>query len=36
MAEKLKKIIMTANEKRKVLTEKLENKKKDGNENLNK
>lgn len=35
MAEILKKIIMTANEKRKMLTEKMDNKKKDSNENKN-
>ena len=35
MAEQLKKIIMTSNEKRKILTEKLDNKKKDANENKN-
>jgi hypothetical protein len=35
MADSLKKIIMTANDKRKMLTEKMENKKKDTNENKN-
>jgi hypothetical protein len=35
MAEKLKKIIMTSNEKRKLLTEKMDNKKKDAKDNKN-
>lgn len=35
MADQLKKIIMTSNEKRKLLTEKMDNKKKDANENKN-
>lgn len=36
MAEQLKKIIMTANDKRKLMIDKLENKKKDANENEHK
>jgi len=35
MAEKLKKIIMTSNEKRKFLTEKMDDKKKDAKDNKN-
>jgi len=33
MADMLKKIIMTSNDKRKILTEQMDNKKKDTNDN---